>query len=298
MNDLIILMETNPVDSIAQYALPDGHPDRFYWWIAVAILGICGIAWFVVKHYFRGKLLDPKPRPLLTVRDGNRLAKKITFPKSTQVDIEAEVSKQVSQQMTVLKEKYRLHELDPYKNMNLIFQSNFNAAANWNADVQSYLEGMEEYYQHIIRDRVMSSCYKPVELVLQAKGRKTCTNLHLEIEIDGDLSHLIAGDSRTQKEAIHDVAPEKEEADRSDSIYAMFPNDQEKYSYYEWNLVPACQTARIQYDKLISGSLGEAIAITFYIDSRYQQELTIRWRINGDDIKDAGVKGEIEAGVI
>lgn len=290
--------QTNPVDSIAHYALPDGHPDSVYWWIAIVILGICAIAWFVVKHYFRGRLLDPKPRPRLMVREGGRLTKKITIQKTALIDIEAEVANQVSQQMAVLSEKYKVQDLDPFLNMNLILQSNFNEATNWNADVKSYLEGMSEYYQRTIRDSVMSSCWKPVELVLYAKERKTCTNLQLGITFNGDLSHIFASESRVMKEASHDVAPDKEEVDRSDHFYAMLPNDQEKYSYFEWNLMNINKTIRFNCDKLICGPLGATIATTFYIDTRCLQEVTIRWQINGDDISYAGITGELKVMVV
>lgn len=43
-----------------------------------------------------------------------------------------------------------------------------------------------DYYSRTIRDRIMSQCYKKVELVIMAKGRKACKILIIELQITGE----------------------------------------------------------------------------------------------------------------
>lgn len=63
-------MSANPVDSIAQYVAPNAQFSSIYWWIAMAIVLLLGITYFVLKHFAKINLLDGRPRPKLMLVNG------------------------------------------------------------------------------------------------------------------------------------------------------------------------------------------------------------------------------------
>ena len=286
-------MNNSPIDSLAHFVAPDAQFSNIYWWIGGLVVFILSVAGFVIKHYTKGRFLDLRPRPKVLVKDGSRYTSKVTYPKTGAIDIQQEVVKQSGQKIEELKKKYKVNDLDVYQNMNLIFQSNFNTAANYNNDVASYLEDMELFYQRTITDQLMTSCYKPIDLAVYAKGRKTCSNLLIQITIEGDLSHLFAANSRVQKVGKRDIAPENNRDDRSSDIYGLIPNDQEDYSYYEWILKPITPSAQYQSQSLVSGFHDHNIIPEIWVDTRFSQNIAIHWKINGDDIRESGKQGTI-----
>ena len=286
-------MSANPVDSIAQHIAPDANFSSLYWWIAMALLLLGVIALFVLKHFAKINILDGRPRPKLMLINGNRYKRTVTFRKQEQVNINKELEKKVCEKLTLLKQKYSIQEIDPYKNPFQIISQNYNAAINYNIDVKSYLEDMEVYYKRTIHDQLMSTYYKPVSIAVYAKGRKPCKNLQIQLTFEGDRAYLIDGRSRIQKEGKHDIAPDNNKVDRSNDLYGLLPNDQEPYTYYEWNLLPYNTEATYQCDLLTSGVLNSNIIPTILVDTRYQQNVIIHWKINGEDIPEAGRTGKI-----
>lgn len=286
-------MSANPVDSIAQYVAPDAHFSSIYWWLAMAIVLLWGITYFVLKHFAKINILDGRPRPELMLMNSKRRKTTITYPKTDDIDILNEVEKQVRDNMALLKKKYSVQEADPYLNPSLIFRQNYNAVNNYNNDVKSYLEDMEVYYKRTIHDQLMSTYYKPVSIAVYAKGRKSCKNLQIQLTFEGDRAYLIDGRSRIQKDGKRDIAPDNNKVDRSNDLYGLLPNDQEPYTYYEWNLLPYNTEATYQCDLLTSGVLNSNIIPTILVDTRYQQNVIIHWKINGEDIPEAGRIGKI-----
>lgn len=291
-------METNPIDSIARQIAPDGQPDNIYWWIGIIILFVLGVSSFIFKHYVKGKILDKTPKPRLGIKDEKGIADSITFSKAQMIDVQQEVADKAEKRMAALRVKYQVEDLDVYNNMNLVFQSNFNAASNWNADVESYLEGMEKYYRSTIEDQVMSSFLKPVDLVLYAKGSKACTNLLVEVSYEGETSHLYDLSSRVRKEGRHDIPPEEEKIDRGSHFYAYFPNEQKSYQYTQWNLKPISLLSNYECKILVSGTPKSDIIQGFLIDTRYSQYFSIKWKINGSDISEKGIQGTLYIQVV
>ncbi len=286
-------METNPIDSIARQVAPDGQFDNIYWWSGIIVLFVLAVVAFVFKHYAKGKILDKTPKPRLGIKEEKGISDSITFSKVQMIDVQQEVANQTEQQMAALRVKYQVEDLNVYNNMNLVFQSNFNAASNWNADVQSYLDGMEKFYRHTIEDQVMSSFLKPVDLVLYAKGSKTCNNLLIDISYEGETSHLYGLSSKVRKEGKHDIPPEKENEDRGSQFYAFFPNAQKSYQYTQWNLKPISLLSNYECKTLVSGTHRLDIIPCFLVDTRYSQSFSIKWKINGNDISEKGIQGTL-----
>lgn len=286
-------MNTRPIDSIAQHVVPDAHFSSIYWWMAMAIVLLWGIIYFVLKHFAKINILDGRPRPKLMLMNGKRCKTTITFPKMDDIDIMNEVEKRVSDNIALLKKKYSVQEADPYLNPSLIFRQNYNAVNNYNNDVESYLEDMEVYYKRTIYDQLMSTYYKPVSIAVYAKGRKMCKNLQIQMTMEVDRVYLFDGRSRTQKEGKCDIAPDKNQVDRSSDLYGLLPNDQEPYAYYEWDLIPFNAKANYQCESLTSGVPDQNIIPTIFVDTRYHQNVILRWRINGEDIPEAGRTGKI-----
>lgn len=204
-----------------------------------------------------------------------------------------EVEKRVSEDMAMLKKNYSIQVADPYLNPNLIFRQNYNAVNNYNSDVESYLEDMEVYYKRTLFDQLMSTYYKPVSIAVYAKGRKMCKNLQIQLSVEGDRDYLFDGRSRTQKKGKRDIAPDINQVDRSSDLYGLLPNDQEPYTYFEWNLLPYNTKATYQCDLLTSGVPNSSIIPTILVDTRYQQNVIMHWRINGEDIPESGRTGKI-----
>ena len=286
-------MNTNPFDSIAQHVAPDAQFCSIYWWIGMAILLLGGITLFVLKHFAKINILDGRPRPKLMLTNGKRCKRTITFRKQEQVDINKELEKRVCEKLALLKQKYSIQKIDPYKNPFQIISQNYNAAINYNNDVESYLEDMEVFYRCTIYDQLMSTYYKPVTIAVYAKGRKMCKNLLIMMTMEGDGIYLYDGRSRIQNEGKRDIAPDNNQVDRSSDFYCLLPNDQESYSYFDWNLISYKTSANYQCDSLASGVPNTSIIPTILVDTRYQQEVIVRWKINGEDIPEAGRTGKI-----
>lgn len=286
-------MNTNPIDSIAQYVAPDAQFSSIYWWIGMAILLLVGITLFVLKHFAKINILDGRPRPKLMLMNGKRRKTTITFPQMDDIDIMNEVDKQVSDNMAQLKKKYPVQEADPYLNPSLMLRPNYNAAINYNNDVESYLEDMEVFYRRTLYDQLMSTYYKPVTIAVYAKGRKMCKNLQIQIMMEGEGTCLYDGRSIIQKEGKRDIAPDENQVDRSSDYYCLVPNDQESYLYFDWNLISYKPSGYYQCDSLASGVQNLSIIPTILVDTRYQQNVIVHWKINGEDIPEAGKTGKI-----
>lgn len=286
-------MDDKPIETIVHYIAPDGNYDDILWWIAGVVLFLVSIAFFIIKHFAKGKILEAKPRPCVFVKDDETLLRSVIYPIADLIDINIEVQSQVDKKIEDIRNKYSLQDLDPFKNPYLSLEANYIAAENLNTEIESYIEGMELYYQRVIYDEILSSYIKPIGLVLYAKGRKRCSNLEIDIAIDGDTSHIFEGNSKVKKEGYHDKPPENNELDRSDPFYFLYDNEQIKYTYNEWNFIPVSTHLHFKCASLVSGYPNDAIIPSFLIDTRYQQDLSIKWRINGDEIKEEGKHGVI-----
>ena len=192
MYNLLLTIDISQVDSLAKMVNPDAEISSPSWWIY--ILGTCvfAIIGFLIKHYFKGLVLDGRPRPEIRISEGSAKKDIIYLPKSNLIDIDNAVAQKLQEQMAILKRNYSSRSLDVYQDMNLVFQSNFNNVKNYNDDVESYIEGMHLYYNRTLKDQLMSECYKKVSFVLYAKGKKVCNNLNVEISIGGENLHVFA----------------------------------------------------------------------------------------------------------
>lgn len=149
-----------PIDSIAKQLNPQADVSNVYWWISLVVLLIVGIAVFIVKHYFKGKILDGIPSPRIKFLDGTVRKDVLALKKSDVGDTNALLSQLIQDKMAELEQKYPSPCLDPYRDMMLTLPGRFTAANNYNADIQSYKEGMMQYYTRTIADQLMSECLK------------------------------------------------------------------------------------------------------------------------------------------
>lgn len=292
MYNLLLTIDISQVDSLAKMVNPDAEISSPSWWIY--ILGTCvfAIIGFLIKHYFKGLVLDGRPRPEIRISEGSAKKDIIYLPKSNLIDIDNAVAQKLQEQMAILKRNYSSRSLDVYQDMNLVFQSNFNNVKNYNDDVESYIEGMHLYYNRTLKDQLMSECYKKVSFVLYAKGKKVCNNLNVEISIGGENLHVFALNSRVEKRDKHDVAPDVNK-DRSSDLYGMFTNEMEEYVYGEWQIQPQFATCHYICQNLVSGCPNKEIIPAIYVDTRYEQRVLIHWKINGADIPEEGRNGEL-----
>lgn len=291
MNAIILTIgesTINQIDSVAKHVSPQADVHNIYWWIGILVVAIVGIASFLLKHYFKGICLDGRPHPVIKIK--GKKAKKLVLPKCNAIDQDKRLSRELQEKMTDLEKKYPAVGIDPYQDMNLIFASNFNSAKNYNNDVESYKEDMREYYSRTIKDRLMSESMREVKFVLYAKGKKACSNLNVELTIDGKDIHVYSADSRQVKIGKRDKEPDKNE-DRSSELYGLFPSDQEEYEYAEWSLKEQSRTNHYICQSLVSGCPREDVVPSLFVDTRYVQEITINWKINGADIPESGEKG-------
>ncbi len=280
----------NQIDSVAKHVSPQADIHNVYWWIGVLVTVIICIAVFLMKHYFKGIYLDRRPHPLIKIN--GKKAKKIVLSKCTAIDQDKRLSQELQAKMSELEQKYPAVGLDAYQDMNLIFASNFISTKNYNNDAESYKENMREYYIRTIRDRLMLECLREVKFVLYAKGRESCSNLIIELTVNGKDIHVYSADSRQVKAAKRDKEPDKNE-DRSSYIYGFSQNDQEEYEYAEWFLKEQSRKNYYVCQSLVSGCPNEDVVPPIFVDTRYEQEIVIEWKINGADIPESGEKGEI-----
>ena len=248
------ISQINPIDSIAKHINPQADLHNTYWWIAAVIVVISGIVYFVIKHFFKGLVLDRHPKPLVRFQEGNLTKDTLYLSKAQINDIEETFKKKYKEALADIDKQYPTRSLDPYQDMRLLFKDALQAASDYNADVESYKEGMKEYYSKTIRDELMLDCLKMVSFSLYAKGRKACGKLIIELSFAGDTDHVFIADSRQIKKGKHDVAPEKNDAKIRDAFDFFFPNDQEEYEYGEWNLIRVSKKNSYSCAELISGN--------------------------------------------
>lgn len=292
--ELLANETASQLDSVAKYVNPQADVRNPIWWIASIIAIILGVSYFVIKHYFKGLFLDGRPKPTIKILEGNEKKNIVCLNKTDNVDIDKLVVQKVQENMKLLEQKYHPKCTDPYQDMNLIFQANFNAAQNYNADVEDYLDGMRLFYSRTLKDQIYSDYLKKIDFVIYAKGKKKCENVIIEILLSGNNIHAYTSESRKLCKAKHDVAPEKNMVDRSDHFYAFFPNEQEEYEYGDWRLIDYSIISRYNCQTLVSGFPNEDIIPSFYVDTRFEQEIIVNWKINGADIPEAGINGKLK----
>ena len=284
----------SPIDSIAKNVNPQADIHNVYWWISLVIIIVAGIVFFIVKHYFKGLILDGKPHPEIRILDGNGKMKDfVKLGKTEDIDIDAQLAQKLKEKMAKLDEKYPEVCADPFQNMNLVFKENFNSATNYNADVKDYKYGMRVYYNRIIKNELMSQFLKEVKFVLYAKGKKACDNLKIDVTISGRGVQIYSSSSKVIKKDKHDEAPDLNQLDRSSKWYAFFPNEQEEYEYTEWNLIPQSLKNIYTCQSIVSGCLETDVIPIIYVDTRHHQEILIDWKINGIDIPEKGEEGQL-----
>lgn len=292
--ELLANETASQLDSVAKYVNPQADVRNPIWWIASISTIVLGIAYFVIRHYFKGIILDGKPKPVIKILEGNEKKDNIFLNKTDNVDIDKLVAQKVQDNMVLLKQKYHLKCTDPYQDMSLIFQANFNEAQNYNADVEDYLDGMRLFYSRVLKDQIYSDYLKKIDFIIYAKGKKKCENLIIEIMLSGNNVHAYAAESRKLCKDKHDVAPDKNFDDRSDHFYAFFPNEQEEYEYGEWQIINYSVTNRYNGQTLVSGYPNKDVIPSFYVDTRFEQEIIVNWKINGADISEAGITGKLK----
>lgn len=283
----------NSTDSIAKMVTPDAEVTNPLWWIATLITIILGVCYFLLKHYFKITILDGVPKPHVRLIDNGQKKTVVYIQKTSVVDIEGETAKQVGEKMHELEQKYPMKDLDVFNNMYLAIPGQFESAQNYNADVRDYVKDMHLYYSRLVKDAIMTDCFKKVEFVLYCKGKKACNNLNIEITFKGDNIHVYTADSRQTKKDKHDVEPDKNELDRSDPFYASFQNDSVEYEYGEWNLQRQPGNVCYSCQNLISGCPNISVIHPVYVDTRYEQNVIVGIKINGADIPEGGIKEEL-----
>ena len=286
-------IDVNSADTIAKMVNPDAEVANPLWWIAMLVAIVLGVGYFLLKHYFKISILDGRPNPHVRLLEEGQKKTVIYLQKSPVADIDGKTNKRVQEKMHELEQKYPMKDLDVFNNMYLAIPGRFEEAQNYNADVKDYMNDMRLYHSRMIKDIIMTDCFKIVKFVLYGKGKKACNNLIIEVSIKGDNIHLYAADSRQMKNDKHDVEPDKNELDRGDQFYAFFPNEREDYEYGEWNLQSQPETIRYTCQNLISGCPNTEVVKPIYVDTRYEQNIIVGIRINGADIPEEGVKEEL-----
>ena len=289
----ICAIDVSSADSIAKMVKPDAEVTNPLWWIAVLVTIVLGVGYFLLKHYFKIAILDGRPRPHVRLLEDGQKKTVIYLQKSSITDVDGETTKQVQVKMRELEQKYPMKDLDVYNNMYLAIPGRFEAAQNYNADVKDYMNDMHLYHSRLIKDRIMTDCFKKVEFVLYGKGKKACNNLNVEMNIKGDNIRVYTADSRQMKKDKHDVEPDKNMLDRSRQFYSFFPNEREDYEYCEWRLQSHPGTIRYTCQYLVSGCPNTEVVQPIYVDTRQEQSIIVGIRINGVDIPEDGLKEEL-----
>lgn len=289
----ICAIDVSSADSIAKMVIPDAEVTNLLWWIAVLVAIVLGVGYFLLKHFLKITILDGRPRPHVRLLEDGQKKAVIYLQKSSITDVDGETTKQLKAKMRELEQKYPLEDLDVYNNMHLAILGRFDAAQNYNADVKDYMNDMRLYHSRLIKDRIMTDCFKKVLFVLYGKGKKTCNNLNVEMNIKGDNIHVYTADSRLMKKDKHDVEPDKNKLDRSSQFYAFLPNEREDYEYGEWRLQSQPETIRYTCQNLVSGCSNAEVIQPIYVDTRYEQCIIVGIKINGVDIPEDGVKEEL-----
>lgn len=298
MNSILYFLgqQISPVDSIAKHMNPQAEIHNLYWWIALVIVALVGIAFFVLKHFFRGVFLDGKPKPKVYIIEGDNKNESARFRKAEIIDVDKVVTQHLQQKMSALDAKFQALCLDPFQDERMFFPGTREAASNYNADVESYKEGMRIYYQRLFKEETISAFMKKIDFALYAKGKKVCQDLIITIVIDGDNNHVYSEDSYHTITDKKDIAPNP---DFSSYLYTdkcapyYFPNDQEDYVYGEWQLQKQPVVSHYECTSLVSGFPNQGIIPSIYVDIRYVQTININWTINGADIPEKGISGKL-----
>lgn len=285
------------IDSLGNIIIPGSSVTSLWWWISILGLFLLGILKFLVNHKVKTVVLDEHPRPSLFIEVNGKLMDTITFHRVEMPEMDDYLNQQLSVQMQELMQKYNIINLDLYHNPMLMIQSNFNEVSSYDADVQEYIEDMKLYYQRTILDKYYSQYLKPVQLVLYGKGSKSCTNVILDLSFIGDMDNLFDAKSFELKQDVHVKDPNLSIVDRSSEFYGFFPADKEAYSYQEWKLKPLSSKDLILINVVVPGVLDKKSIPLFWVDTRWISHYKVSYKINGTDIPEGGVKGEITINV-
>lgn len=277
--------------------IPGSSITSLIWWISIVVIGLIGIFKFLLNHKAKALFLDEKPRPSILLDDNGKRKKSITFQHTEISSQNDTIMRNVSIQLGMLKQKYQIREIDPYKHPEQIIQANFNEVSNYNADVQEYLEDMNTFYLRDETDKFYSSYLKPIRLALYAKGRKACDQLTIDITIEGDMTNLYSAESVKPMQGQKSVAPDLTTADRSSEFYGYFPTDKEPYTYNQWKLQPARAKFAIKVESLISGIYDTESIPVIYVNTQRISQYTIKYVIHGADISANGISGNLVVNV-
>lgn len=264
--------------------------DKSFW----AVLGFVGaIIFFLFKHYLKARFIDGKPCPQVRLLCNDKSTKSLTLNLKENVDIDTEIHKRVNHAVADLRSRYQTYDLDVYNNPALAIPGRFDAARMYNGDVSSYVESMESYYFHTIRDEIYSEYIVPVNFSVKAKGKKVCTDLKVYLKIEGNLSHLFDAHSCQQRIGRHEVEPKLPSYDVDPFVACLIPNDTCEYQYNEWNLTKQSSTLQGSIAKLVPGDSNTDSLPNIFVDTRYPQTVTINYTIYGSDIGEKGKTGKV-----
>lgn len=286
-------MNTENIDTLAKTIVPDSDVTNIWWWASIIFAFVIGTIVFIFRHWLKDKLLSVMPLPRVYLSYNGKRAKTITIPLASDFNSNTEYHNRMQHAMEELMQHFPLQDLDVFKNMTLALPGRFQAAQDYNADVQSYLASMKEYYQNTIADQITSEFLYPINLLLYAKGRKACSNLLVTIRTNNNSGAIFAPESVQECKAKVDVAPKQEDYQTSNESGWYFPNDQEEYTYRTWNPKSAAPEYRFKVTQLISGVPDENTIPCFYIDIRKPASYYIEWEINGSEINESGVRGTL-----
>lgn len=290
-------MDIESIDTLAKQLVPNSDVTNIWWWVSGIFLFVIGSIAFVFRHWLKEKILSALPLPRIFLLHNGNLKNEITIPCAPDFDSNAEFRKQFNEAIDKLKKEFPLNDLDVYNNMMLALPGHFQAAKEYNEDVQSYLDSMKKYYQNTIADQVTSAFLHPINLVLYAKGRKACTNLIVTIWNNNSTGAIFAPESARQCKAKVEVAPKRENYSEPNDSGWYCQNDQEEYTYRSWNPISASHTYKYKVSQLISGVIDADTIPSFYIDVRKPATYHLNWKVNGADIRENGITGEITINV-
>lgn len=286
-------MNTDNIDTIAKHLVPNSDVSNIWWWASLIFLFIISTLVIVFRDLLKAKLLSILPLPRIYLLYNGKRKNVINIPCVPDFDSDIEYHRRFNEAMEALKKQYPLKDLDVFNNMALALPGRFQAAQDYNADVQSYLASMKEYYQNTIADQITSEYLHTINLVLYAKGRKACSNLLVTIRTNNNSGAIFAPESAQNCKAKVDVVPKQEDYQASNESGWYFPNDQEEYTYRTWNPKSAAPEYRFKVSQLISGVPDENTIPCFYIDIRKPASYHIEWKINGSEINESGVRGTL-----
>lgn len=280
------------ITDIIKNIFPDLDITNVYWILGVIATFVIGTIVFLIRHKVKICLLDPSPKPRLRLLYEGSAVKEISISMTDNVDIMEVIKHRSEKAIKTLSQKFPLANMDAYNDMSLLFEGNFNAASNYNADVKSYIETMYEYYKRTIADEEYSKYIVPVEFILLARGRAICSNLQVSMDISGtDLAHVYSQNSTRRKQGEHDKEPEQDKDAYRSEFYSFFPSEKVKYNYNEWKLTHIGKQLLVKVETLIPGIPDKESVPLLYIDRRFEQTISVKWKINGVGINESGKNG-------